>query len=503
MAKILFVNPVIRAGEKPTHIPYGMAQLVAIALKAGHKVQVLDANAWRPSDDEIREAFGADAWDIIAVGGLITTYGFIKKAVRMARRICPRALVVAGGGFISPIPYEIMGFLPEVDIGVIGEGYVTLPEILDRVENDDSDWDSVKGIIYRTRDGGLRLNELRPIFEDVDSLPFPAWHLFPLAIYFKNSSILLSEEAMLSKKHLGVMASYGCPFSCKFCFHLGLSGELETTGEGADRRIEIKPTRKIRYHSPEYVTDLVGYARKRFGADFISFLDENFVMLAKKGTWFDRFERLWKKSGFVPRCAKRNTPHDPGSCKGIHWGATAHASLVSQDILKRFKRLGCAHLDYGFESFSDEILKSISKGATSSINKRALEMTVKAGIRPIPNQIIGFPEETFESIYKNVKAWKEFGIRSYPFFATPYPGSEWFFEYKKSILKQYGGDLDKFLLDLGDATKLTAVISKNFNSVELLGIRELMVDMDMDRLREYEKTRKRVDAHPAAGRKHE
>jgi anaerobic magnesium-protoporphyrin IX monomethyl ester cyclase len=47
MAKILFVNPVIREEDQPKHIPYGMALLAAIAMDKGHLVQIYDANAWR------------------------------------------------------------------------------------------------------------------------------------------------------------------------------------------------------------------------------------------------------------------------------------------------------------------------------------------------------------------------------------------------------------------------------------------------------------------------
>lgn len=487
MAKILFVNPIIREDDKPRHVPYGLAQLVAIALKDGHMVQVFDANAWRPSYKETIEVLKADDWDVIAIGGLITIYGFIKKFVALARKICKDSLIVAGGGFITPIPYEVLSFLKEIDIGVIGEAYETFPEILRMVDQKDFDWGSLKGIIFRSNDGELELTEGRPLFENLDSLPFPAWDMFPLRIYFRNSSLLLSEEAMLAKRHLGIVASYGCPFRCKYCFHLGLSGELKTIRIDGKRQIAISDRRQIRYHSPEYIIDLIKHAKNNFGVDFISFLDENFAYLAKKKEWFEKFSLMWKNEGLQPKCISRNEIHDPESCHGIHWGTTAHVALVNQDVLKKFRELGCAHLDYGLESFSDEILKSINKGANARMNENAIKMTIQAGIRPIPNQIIGFPEESFESILTNIEAWERLEIQSYPFFATPYPGSEWYFTYKDKILEQYEGDLEAFLLDLGDATKITAIISKNFNAVELLGLRELMVARDSKKINTYEK----------------
>jgi anaerobic magnesium-protoporphyrin IX monomethyl ester cyclase len=495
MAKVLFINPIIREQDKPRHIPYGFAQLVAIAIREGHKVQVFDANAWRVTNKEIREVLAADDWDVIATGGLITTYGFIKRTAQYAREICKNSIIIAGGGFLTPLPYEIMEFIPEIDIGVIGEAYETLKEILERVNEKDYVTD-IKGIIYRDEKKRLHLNEERPLLRDVDSLPFPAWDLFPLDIYFKHSSLLLSEEAMLAQRHLGVMASYGCPFACKFCFHLGLSGELKTYDLNGKKQIKITSRRQIRHHSPAYVVDLVKYARHKFGIDFVSFLDENFAILGKNSKWFDEFSTLWRKAGLQPHCIKENREHDPYSCSGIHWGATAHAAVVTSEMLKHFRELGCSHLDYGLESFSDEILASIGKGSNSKLNEKAVLMTLKANIRPIPNQIIGFPDESFESILATVDAWNRLGIQTYPFFATPYPGSEWYDTFKDVILGQYGGNLEDYLLDLGDATKITAVISKNFNAVELLGLRELMVNRDVKRIKEYENYKKSNFVNP-------
>jgi hypothetical protein len=73
-----------------------------------------------------------------------------------------------------------------------------------------------------------------------------------------------------------------------------------------------------------------------------------------------------------------------------------------------------------------------------------------------------------------------------PFFATPYPGSERFHVYRDRILDQYGGSLEAFLLDLGDATRVTGNICHNFDAVELYGLRELMVNLDYKRIVEYE-----------------
>jgi radical SAM superfamily enzyme YgiQ (UPF0313 family) len=170
----------------------------------------------------------------------------------------------------------------------------------------------------------------------------------------------------------------------------------------------------------------------------------------------------------------------------VHWGGTSHATLTSLGLMQKMREAGCAHLLYGYETFSPRVMKTIGKGATPETNERSLRWTIEAGIRPIPNQMIGFPDDDFDSIYDNLDAWDRLGLQVKPFFATPYPGTEWYQKYKQRILDQYGGNLEEFLLDLGDATRVTAVISKKFNAVELYGLREMMVHRDRRQIREYE-----------------
>jgi radical SAM superfamily enzyme YgiQ (UPF0313 family) len=499
MAKVLFVNPMIREEDDPRHVPYGMALLAAIAAREGHMVQVYDANAWRAPDAVLAQILKADRWDVIGVGGITTAYRSIKHVVQMAKEVAPHALVVAGGGFLTSMPHDIMRLLPQIDIGVVGEAFVTFPEVLGRLDAGNRDWAEVRGIVWRDGSGRSRLNPERPLIEDLDGLPYPAWDLFPLDVYFKNSMALFSEEGMLARRRLDVNASYGCSLICRFCFHLGIAGDLaHIAGRDGERDVTFTHKRLIRYHSPRYVVDLVKHARDRFGVDFVGFLDENLMTMHQSSgkTWLTEIARLWIEQGLQPQCVREGVPHDPERCTGVHWGGTSHATLVNRDLLTVLKRAGCSHLLYGYESFSPRVLKTIGKGATVETNERSLRWTMEAGIRPIPNQMIGFPDEDFDSIRDNVHAWNRLGLNASPFFATPYPGTEWYQTYKSRILEQYGGDLEAFLLDLGDATRVTAVISKKFNAVELYGLRQLMVQRDLRRIGAYEQEWNRL--HRAA-----
>ena len=149
MAKVLFINPVIREEDEPRHVPYGLALLASIAMRDGHQVQVYDANAWRASDDITAQVLKADRWDVIALGGITTAYRSIKRLVAMAKELAPPALVVAGGGFITSMPRDIMRFLPQVDVGVVGEGFVSFPALLRRVDAGRREWADVPGLVWR------------------------------------------------------------------------------------------------------------------------------------------------------------------------------------------------------------------------------------------------------------------------------------------------------------------------------------------------------------------
>lgn len=489
MAKILYINPVIRKDSKPKHVPYGIALLAAISINEGHLVQVYDHNAWRLSDEDIKLIIRSDKWDVIAIGGLSTQYKSIKKLFSIASIESPDAILLSGGGYLTSMPKDILAMIPEITVGIVGEAVITIKELLAAIDSGNINYSLIDGLIYR--DGNLiKFSKQRKLLDDLDSLPYPAWDLFPLEeIYFPNSSIVMSEESMMSRRRLDINMSYGCSMYCKYCFHLGMAGDMtyvEENGAVTDVQFDTpsKKQRSIRYHSPRYIVNMVKYMVEKYNIDFIAFLDENLMTMNRYsgGTWLSEICDLWVDEGLKP------VTLEDGTHTGVYWGGTSHAAQVDKEILKKMGYAGCTYLDYGWESFSKQILQSIGKGSTPELNIRSYYWTLEAGIRPIPNQMFGFPSEDFDSIRDNIEVWNYYDISVKPFFVTPYPGSEWFYLYKEKILEQYG-DLDSYLSDLGDATDISATICENFNAVELYGLRELMMRRDIKRINQFEKSR--------------
>jgi len=497
--KVLFINPIVRYFDHPRHVPLGILQIISI-LERDHKwvnFQLYDANAHRVDDvshgktSGLDEVLRSDDFDVVAIGGLITSYNYIKQAVRRVKDIQPHVKIVAGGGFYTSMPYEMMNFLPEIDYGVVGEAYLTFPELLNAINNNE-DVSNVRGIFYH-KDDSIKFSQPRELIPEMDWLPFPSYKYAPLEIYFKYSGIILSEEAMKSKKRLDACFSLSCPFLCRFCWDLGITSNYEISiMDGKPHYAGGRPGKKsiIRQHSPEYMGRYIEHLRKEYldipwdeesggidyPVDFVMWSDENIVAhdAQTRFTWLKEIrEELWKRD-LVAECVKRGVAHDPSFCNGPHFGGTSHAGLVNKEMLKTLRDIGFTYLDYGLEHWDSRILQRLGKGSTPETNKRAVKWTVEMGIRPIPNQIIMFPDESWETLNTMLDAMKETGIVSIPFICTPYPGSEWFTKYKDYVVEQYDGNLEKFISDLEDATKVTALLTRGFTPAEAVGIQNII-----------------------------
>ena len=193
MAKVLFINPMVREEDDPHHVPMGMAQLCSIAINKGHQVQVYDHNAWRSDDDTTKKVIESDKWDLIAVGGITTAYASIKKIVKLSKKIFPNTPISLGGGVLTSIPKEVLTWLPEVDFGFVGESYKTIIDVLSMIDERKSEWHKIKGLVVRVNKNDYYFTPPQDLIKNLDDLPYPAFDLFPLEeVYFKNSKLLYS-----------------------------------------------------------------------------------------------------------------------------------------------------------------------------------------------------------------------------------------------------------------------------------------------------------------------
>jgi radical SAM superfamily enzyme YgiQ (UPF0313 family) len=144
------------------------------------------------------------------------------------------------------------------------------------------------------------------------------------------------------------------------------------------------------------------------------------------------------------------------------------------------------------------ILRAVKKNTTVEQMQRAMDWTVQSGIRAVMTFMMGYPDETPQTIHETMEFWRRNRMIVKPFLITPYPGTELYVRYKRKILDQWGGDLEAFLLSLDDATDMSVNISKHFNDVELLGLQQLMYTQDFVRLRRFAESKGTPIVEPGA-----
>ena len=190
--------------------PLGLAYLGAVLERAGHRVRIVDYTSRYPYPP-LAEIIGDLQPDLI---GLTATTPSFESASRMAavlRQLAPAAGFILGGAHVTCSPDTAMadGLF---EIGVIGEGEETILELADRFrEGSFRGRPEVAGIVYREGEN-LRKTPPRPFIQDLDSLPFPAYHLLPPLDHYHPT------PASYRKLPVGIlMTSRGCPFQCTFC----------------------------------------------------------------------------------------------------------------------------------------------------------------------------------------------------------------------------------------------------------------------------------------------
>ena len=88
------------------------------------------------------------------------------------------------------------------------------------------DWHKINGLISR-KEKDYIISPKRELLQNLDDLPYPAYDLFPLEeVYFKNGTNDVFRGGMRATRRLDVNASIGYSLICRFCYHLGIAGDM-------------------------------------------------------------------------------------------------------------------------------------------------------------------------------------------------------------------------------------------------------------------------------------
>ena len=378
--KTLLINPPLFKNETNVwkHIdsctpPFGLMILGAILLKKGLNVQIIDCNAERIPVSQVSNNLPQEKFDYI---GVTATTALISNALEIAaicRNTYPDAKIIMGGVHPTIMPEEVLR-TGNVDFVIRGEGEETFPLLLDG-----GSYSNISGISYYH---GSEINH-NPVTSppiDLDTSPFPAYHLLPMEKYHTALG------SSLRSPNIGMIASRGCPGRCTFCY-----GHIFG--------------RKIRFRSPALLVEEIQFLQKNYGIREIAFYDDTFTTFKKKVTEF--CELIIEKN------------------IDLTWSCFSRVDTVDLSTLKLMKKAGCHQVSIGVESGDEQILKTIKKKINLNQAKEMVDNCKKAGITVRACFMFGNPGETMESIRTTIDFSKKLNpdIVLYNI-TTPFPGTE-------------------------------------------------------------------------------
>ncbi len=318
----------------------GIGYIAAYLEKNGIDCSILDAKFEGLNFEQVIKRLTEEKPDIVGISAMTSEIESGARVAAKVKRILPRSKTVIGGAHAISIPNETLKEFSQFDFLVTGEGEITFLELVKAIA-EDKDLGHVKGILFR-RDGEIKTNPPRPWIDDLDQLPFPAWHKYPQKSPFYY-----------------VLSTRGCPHQCAFC--------MTILGK------------KQRKRSPENVVDELEWLWNTYKVDQMIFLDETFTL--------DR-KRTDQLLGMII---------DRGLDRKMKWVAQTRVDRVDEAICRRMKESGCYKIEFGVESGNQKILEIIKKGITLRQVEEAVRSAKRAGLQVGCSFILGHPYETRET----------------------------------------------------------------------------------------------------------
>lgn len=387
MTKCLLMIPSVKDHHLSKSPPLGIAYIASNLEKNGIKVKILDSPTLNLTEEQIVKEAKKFRPDFVGISVTMQSYKIACGNLKALKKILPRAKFVFGGPIVTFESEKIMKECKDIDLCVRGEGEETMAELIKAVTAKKC-LENVQGLTFR-KGKKLILNKDRPLTPNLDSLPFPAWHLLPMEKY-RGSADLGG-----GKPFTTVIATRGCIFRCRFC-------AATIMWKGQRRR------------SINNVLNEIEYLVRKYKIRFLHFPDD--LLLAKKA-YANEF-----CLGMISRKLNK-----------IKWSCNGRVNLMDMELLKSLKKAGCVCVFYGIESGKQKILDSIDKNVTLKQIEKAVKMTHKAGLRVSGSLLVGYPGETKKTIEQTANFAIKLNLDYASFhIVVPYPGTPLYNDCKKN-----------------------------------------------------------------------
>ncbi len=371
--------------------PISLATVGAVLERAGHDTRIIDC----PAADMDSERLGQELRRlqprlVIWSTGTPSIAGDLALADLIKKKL-PGAVTAVFGTHVTALDRQCLAAAPGLDCILRNEPELTAAELAEAVAAG-RQFSGIAGLTWRDA-GDIRTNPARPFIQDLDGMPFPAWHLMT------DHRYLLP---LKGRPFLIIAPQRGCPFNCTFCTCQTFYGN------------------RLRTRSIGSIIAEIRYNMDRFGVRDFFFWAETFVI--------DR----QNVAGLCQAMLDERL--------GISWTCNSRIDIVDADLLKLMARAGCWMVSYGIESADQRVLDTVRKGTRVEQAARAVGLARAAGLKTAGHFIFGLPGDSPQAMLKTQKLARSLKLDVAQFYsAVPFPGSRL---YDEAVEKGWIGNDD-------------------------------------------------------------
>jgi radical SAM superfamily enzyme YgiQ (UPF0313 family) len=356
--------------------PVTMVTIATMARSVGHDVTVMDCPGDGTRFPEMLDAVRRLAPDLVLVNTSTPTIDDDLAAAQRIRETCQERPILALFGIHPTCRYEDLLGPRGVDACLLGEPELTALDLASAVASG-RPLNSVPGLALPGANGRPLLTAARPPIDDLDILPIPDWSF----VDTRNYRLPLNDAPFLL-----VNTNRGCPYQCTFCNAYAYYGRVPR------RRSAAHVLRELQNDVATFgVTDFMFWAE-----EFI--LDHAFVLELCEGI---------RRAGL-----------------SIRWVCNSRVDAVTPEILAAVKRAGCWNIAFGIESGDQRVLDGTRKQVRLDQIRAAVTMAKEAGLQVTGHVILGFPQDTRETIAATGRFVDSLDLDFVQYYcAIPYPGT--------------------------------------------------------------------------------
>lgn len=334
---------------------FGLASIVSVTRSNGYSAKVIVVKN-RECYLKILETIEVFNPRVVGFTSVSSQFIFVKEIAALIKKKFPEIIIVCGGIHPTINPNCVLD-TEHLDTLFIGESENSFIELLDKIRQGKC-YKDVDNLAY-AQNGTVKINKLKPLITDLDSLPYPDKEVYPY------------EDTLRETGYAPFFFSRGCPYLCSYC-----SNHMIAKRYGLERN-------SPRYRSVESSILEIEKTIRKFNVRTVWILDDIFGLDKK---WRSAFCAEYKK-----RIKKK-------------FICLLRVNVIDGEFMRMLKDAGCLRIFIGLESGNEFIRADVmNRHMTNEQILNAFDIAHKSGLQTNAINMIGLPGETEEMVWDTIK----------------------------------------------------------------------------------------------------